>query len=77
MRKLTDWFPPGVDPVNVGEYNASILKSAQLRRWWNGRHWSDCYKDSDCEDEKQRCRKVREDSDVGIFWRGLAEKPKS
>ena len=73
-RKLTPWFPPEVLPVRIGEYNASTSHNAALRRWWDGKVWSECYRSWDPKDFKEARKQLATDCG-SIYWRGLAQDP--
>jgi len=54
------WQPPHVQPAESGEYRAALVPgeaSPRVRRWWNGRQWSQPYYDNWSEAEKAQCRK--------------------
>lgn len=74
-QDLTPWFPVTVNPVHVGEYNASYLRSGRTLRWWDGKGWSTDYRREDSERRKQECR-LRPAVMSRIEWRGLAKEPK-
>ena len=60
--KLSPWYPPSIQPVRRGCYEAKPLPNWHSH-WimkWDGKHW------------------IWPDGDVSILawtWRGLAEKP--
>lgn len=68
--KLTPWFPPTAKPARVGEYNASPTRAKQLRRWWNGRQWSESYFDTLPPADKERARRTPSLLQA-LPWRGL------
>lgn len=76
-QKMTEWFPPSIKPVHVGEYIADTNKSSGMRRWWDGSWWSIRYSDSEDEDTKSLFRAIKTAPWMHhmIRWRGLAEKP--
>lgn len=73
-QSFTEWFPASVNPVHIGEYNASCVRDPTVLRWWNGRHWSIDYRSEHAEVTRVECRKVRTIA-AGIEWRGLAKEP--
>ncbi len=73
-KKLTPWFPPGVKPVRVGEYNASQSKMVQGLRIWDGENWSEMYFSCESNAEIAKC-KNRICYSERIYWRGLAQDP--
>ncbi|MBV8666760.1 MAG: hypothetical protein JO269_09775 [Burkholderiaceae bacterium] len=72
----TERFDGGQDifPSRIGEYNASILKDPDAKRFWNGVCFSCSYYDCEDETRKAYCRTIPS-SDMNIFWRGLSEEP--
>lgn len=76
MSNLTPWFPPGVNPVHVGVYNASALKDKRVLRFWNGKYWSKDFSDRDSEVFVAHA-KARASYWIAeiIYWRGLAVQP--
>lgn len=39
---LTDWYPPEIKPVRVGEYEISFFDCGwqyEYRAWWDGAIW--------------------------------------
>jgi hypothetical protein len=76
--QMTDWVQTAEQPpVHHGEYNASVLKSSVLVRWWNGEYWSEPYMDTFSEESKQRLRRKRSMNDPrNIYYRGLRVKPR-
>ena len=77
--KLTKWFDGSkFVPYHVGEYNARIYKADGVLRWWNGESWSQWYLETDSIENKNYWRKSNAWCiENEIFWRGLAQKPKS
>lgn len=70
--KRTPWSIK--NPPCVGEWNASTNKWPTSKRWWNGRHWSIAYDDSDSEETKNRARITRAVWNYDrIQWRGPSE----
>lgn len=75
--RLTNWFPPGINPVREGEYGVVDDRHHDMRRWWNGALWSMAYRDCWPEREKPPYR----GSPAPFFrqglvtWRGLADDP--
>lgn len=61
--ELTDWFPPEIKPVHVGEYLSQIFDGGwtyDWMVWWDGRHWRDAENGWAL-------------SDQNVTWRGLTE----
>jgi hypothetical protein len=69
---LTDW--QNSKPQHAGEYIASSFRDGEIRRWWNGKHWSFMYVESDSQEQKNTCAGIPGPIN-GIQWRGLAEEP--
>lgn len=73
--KMTDWFPPEVKPVHVGEYNASRCRAPNALLWWNGHFWSRVYWPNESRETQERRKFARSEDGHIIEWRGLVEKP--
>ena len=58
-RKVTTWFPPGTNPVHVGDYECKTCPPC--KHYWNGRAWY--YSRGNFEPL------------TTVTWRGLSEKP--
>jgi hypothetical protein len=54
-------------PPHIGWWEASIIRSSGLWRWWNGTRWSDAAISSDDMDEVLRCA-ARIGLNEGISW---------
>lgn len=73
--KLTPWAK-GAPPM-IGEWIASTVRDSSVKRWWNDEFWSEFYVDTDSDEEKKMCRRLKNTAPnaTNIEWRGLAEKP--
>ena len=68
---LTAWATG--TPALAGWYIASLERSDDMRRHWDGRRWSTpCYAD-DPQGHFDRARSMPAESQAGIEWRGLTE----
>jgi hypothetical protein len=59
--QMTEWYPPEIKPVRVGEYE--IWSNYSMRLWWNGDSWGTG--NYELLPWLQNCH-----------WRGLAADPK-
>lgn len=64
---LTDWFPPGINPVHLGDYDATALYPAfadqRVRLYWDGGRW--------LREKGGRAAPA----EFQFYWRGLAHPP--
>jgi hypothetical protein len=68
---LTLWSTE--QPARAGWYNASLERSPDARRYWNGAQWSaPCYAD-DPQSHFDRARRTVGETQAGMEWRGLTE----
>lgn len=70
-QRLTDWFPPSVNPVRAGLYEMKSCYGDIYFNKWDGKswHWGSRYKQIA---SKSQAVKAREDCRA---WRGLAADP--
>ena len=74
--KLTEWYPPHIKPVRVGEYFAPDFeyRDGDLR-WWNGTEWSIAY-GRDEEESTKECLRKNFAGQLRIYWRGATKEQK-
>jgi hypothetical protein len=71
---MSGWFPPFVEPVHVGVYNASAFGLRDLFRLWNGVQWSLPWTSKTPAGQREALKQVWSKK-TDIYWRGLIEEP--
>jgi hypothetical protein len=72
---MTDWFPPFIEPVHEGVYNASSYGVRDMFRYWNGYQWSLPWTPATPIGVREALKQLQTKK-TDIYWRGLTEKAK-
>jgi hypothetical protein len=71
---MSEWYPPFIEPMHIGVYNASAFGVRDMLRFWNGFQWSLPWTASTLPHDREMFKRMTTKT-VGIYWRGLTEKP--
>jgi hypothetical protein len=76
-RQTTSWFPPGVNPVRPGPYEASIAKRPEpgYFRYWDGSRWS-FVADTPNGAMRNFKEKMHGHFNHCVSWRGVVTEPR-
>lgn len=75
--KITEWFPPEINPVHAGWYKRRFLWDSTFTyfNYWNGIHWYYSLH-HDAGDRVTKTHGPCADECTNMEWCGLAEEPR-